>query len=285
MLFRKLFDLVKRGPPRRWPGSCRLAVEALDDRIVPAAHASPSLAVGSAVVAEGNAGTTTAAVVVTLANPKAHQTTTVNYATQGSTAVAGEDYVAASGTLTFAPGETSKTVAVPVIGDRIAEPYEEQFVVKLSGAQNATIAPGYGVVTIVDNEPRITIGSSEGGYNGASGTTPITFTVSLSAAYDQAVTVNYATADDTAVAGVDYVAASGTLTFAPGETTKTFTVEVIGYTTTEPYTDFVVNLSGASANAFVAGGSALGFIYTDAYDPNAGATIDSGGYDAGYYWY
>ena len=77
--------------------------------------------------------------------------------------------------------------------------------------------------------------------------------MTLSAAYDQAVTVNYATADGTATtADNDYVATWGTLTFAPGETTKTFTVEVIGDATPEPDETFYVNLSGASANARIA---------------------------------
>jgi hypothetical protein len=294
MWFRTLLDALERRRARaavrqsRRPTPCRLAVETLDDRIVPA---SPVLSVGSAAVAEGNVGSTTAAVVVTLSG-RSHQTVTVNYDTAGGTAVAGEDYLATSGKLTFAPGETSRAISVPVVGDRTPE-NDEQFFVRLSGARNATIAPGYGVVTVVDDEPRIAVSSSGDGHNGASGTTPVTFTVSLWAAYsrgyDQAVTVNYATADDTAVAGVDYVAVSGTLTFAPGETTKTITVEVIGYPPTEAYKDFVMNLSGASANALLASGvpsgQAYGFIWTDAYDPSSGSGgLDYTGYGGGFGW-
>jgi hypothetical protein len=88
--------------------------------------------------------------------------------------------------------------------------------------------------------------------------------VSLSAAYDQAVTVNYATADGTATtADHDYVASSGTLTFAPGETAKTLTIAVIGDTMIEPDETFFVDLGGASTNALVINGLGLGTIDDD----------------------
>jgi len=77
------------------------------------------------------------------------------------------------------------------------------------------------------------------------------------------VTVNYATADGTAIAGEDYLAAFDTLTFAPGETTKTFTVEVLADATGEPDETFSVNLSGASSYAFVADGQGRGTIVDD----------------------
>jgi hypothetical protein len=261
MLFRKLFDSLNRVPQRRRPAPCRLNVEALDDRFLPS-----TLSAGNAVVAEGNAGTTTAAVVVTLDAPT-NKTVSVNYNTvDGTATTADNDYVATSGTLTFAPGQTSKTITVPVIGDRIAEP-NEIFYVKLHAAKNATIANGQGIVTILDDEPRININGAAGA-EGNSGTTPFTFTVTLSAPYDHAVTVNYATADGTAadgtaVAGVDYLAASGALTFAPGETTKTITVGVIGDRTPDPDSTFFVNLSGASTNALIVNGQGVGRIQDD----------------------
>ena len=79
---------------------------------------------------------------------------------------------------------------------------------------------------------------------GNSGTVNAAFTVSLSAASGQTVTVNYATANGTAVAPGDYTAASGTLTFTPGVTTQTLTVPVNGDTLNEPNETFFVNLSG-----------------------------------------
>src|SRR5947199_3559474 len=104
---------------------------------------------------------------------------------------------------------------------------------------------------IQDDEPRISI-DSVSVKEGNSGTKLMTFTVILSAAYDQAVTVNFATHDDSAtVAGGDYVAKSGTLTFAPGQTTKTFTVTIKCDTKREADESFYVLLIGASNNALI----------------------------------
>jgi hypothetical protein len=164
--------------------------------------------------------------------------------------------------LTFAAGETSKTIAVPIYGDRLSEP-DETFFVNLSGAQRAKIADHTGVVTVVDDEPRIGIGDAAGTAvytsDGTAGTT-LTFTVSLATAYDQEVTVSYATADGTATAGVDYVATSGTLTFAPGETVRSITVQVLGndYGLDEL---FYVTLGGASGNAQIVDGQGVGTIH------------------------
>ena len=82
---------------------------------------------------------------------------------------------------------------------------------------------------------------------GNSGTTPAVFTVTLSGSTSLPVTVNYATADGTGKAGVDYQSTTGTLTFAPGETTKSITVQVIGNTVKQSDRTFLVNLSGAIA--------------------------------------
>ena len=165
MWLRTLFNLVyrsrsrpsihraRRGAPRRRLAPCPLAVETLEERL-----ALASLSVGDAVLVEGNAGTQYAAVIVSLAAPS-NKTVTVNYSTANGTAKAGSDYQAASGKLTFAPGETSKSILVPVKGDRLGEP-DETFVVKLQRAKNATIADGQGVVTIVDDEPRLSIGDA-----------------------------------------------------------------------------------------------------------------------------
>src|SRR5262245_9553926 len=113
MWFRSLFDGLKTKSSRRQPSrqhslSRRLSVEQLDERIVPA-----SLSVSDATVIEGNAGIQYALVRVNLDAPS-KQTVTVNYATADGTAQAGSDYGPASGQLTFARGETSKTIAVPV---------------------------------------------------------------------------------------------------------------------------------------------------------------------------
>jgi len=113
----------------------------------------------------------------------------------------------------------------------------------------------------VDDEPRISVNDVTKA-EGKSGTTSFTFTVTLSSVYDAAVTVNFATADGTANAGNDYTSASGTLTFAPGETTKTITILVKGDNKKEANETFFVNLSGAS-NALIADGQGLGTILND----------------------
>jgi len=188
---------------------------------------------------------------------------TVNYATASGTATAGSDYQSASGALTFAPGETSKTVTILVNGDRLGEP-NEMFLVNLSGPTNATIADGQGVATIVDDEPRISISDVSKSEGKKNQTTLFTFTVTLSTAYDQAVTVSFRTVNGTATTSDnDYVAKTGTLTFAPGETTKTITIEVKGDTKKEANETIYLDLFGNSRNSMFSKNSGLGTILND----------------------
>ena len=118
--------------------------------------------------------------------------------------MAGSDYYSTTGTLTFAPGQTLLAVTVDVIGDRLPEP-NERFVVNLSGATNANIADGQGVGMIGDDEPRISISdvTKKEGKKGQE--TLFVFTVTLSAAYDQPVTMTYRTAGGTAASFVSPV--------------------------------------------------------------------------------
>ncbi len=267
-MFRRLLDFLKPEPigsprrrresPRRRPSTWRPSVEALENRNLLAAVFS----VSNAEILEGNEGTKNAAVVVRLSAPSKGGVT-VNYSTANGTAIAGSDYTSASGKLTFAKGESSKTVLVPVLGDRVVEA-NEYFRVQLSNPTKGTkIATGTGFVTITDNEPRISINDAYA-VEGNGGTTEFTFTVSLSAGYDQAVTVDYTTADDTAIAGSDYASASGKLTFLPGQpTSQTITVLVNGDRQVEPYETFLVNLSGASSNAAISKGTGYGTIVDD----------------------
>jgi hypothetical protein len=220
---------------------------------------------------EGASGAQNAAVTVSLSAP-VRKTVWVNYNTADGTALEGSDYDAVSGQLIFARGETSKTILVPIRGDSLAEPDEWLSVNILTGAKNVTIADAAGVVTIVDDDPRLPSISISDAYlsEGNSGTSLMTFTVSLADANGQAVTVNFATYGmggldylATATAGEDYLATSGTLTFAPGETTKMITVEIIG----DPYSEFnemfFVHLSGASANATIIDAYGFGTIEDD----------------------
>jgi Calx-beta domain len=95
-------------------------------------------------------------------------------------------------------------------------------------------------------------------------TTSFTFTVSLSAAYDQAVTMSYSTANGTAkTSDNDFIAKTGTLTFAPGETTKTITIEVKGDNKREANEIFYVDLFGNSNNALFTKNRGIGTILND----------------------
>ena len=127
----------------------RPRLEALDGRVL--LSGVPTLSIGDATVVEGNNGTRYAEVVVSLSKGST-RTIQVSYGTADGTASAGSDFAAVSGKLTFAPGETTKTILVPVIDDGLAEP-DETFFVNLSGAQHAKIADGQGTVTITDDEP------------------------------------------------------------------------------------------------------------------------------------
>jgi hypothetical protein len=155
-----------------------------------------------------------------------------------------------------------KTISVLVNGDRVAEP-NGTFVVNLSGATNATIANAQGVGTILDDEPRISISDVTKAEGKKGQTKQFTFTVTLSAAYDQAVTVSYQTVNGTATTGDgDYVAKSGTLTFAPGERTKTITVEVKGDNKREANELFYLDLFGNS-NSWITRSRGIGTILND----------------------
>jgi hypothetical protein len=218
------------------------------------------MTIGDVTILEGNSGTTNAAIKVTLSQPRPSQSVTVSYATQNGTAVAGGDYTAKTGSLTFAPKEYSKTIIIPIVGDRSPEA-DEYFLVNLSGAKGATIMNGQSFALIIDDEPRVSV-ADVAGNEGNSGTSPMHFAVSLERAYDQAVTVSYATQNGTAAAGADYQSASGNVTFAAGETSKVIDVAVIGDRVPEANKSFALKLQ-AGANAMVTRSQAFGTIADD----------------------
>lgn len=109
-----------------------------------------SFSIGDVTLQEGDSGTVSAHLAVTLPITVS-STVTVQYSTVNGTAIAGNDYVGASGTLTFAPGETARSIAVEVLGDTIAES-DEIFTVSLSAPVGADIRDGSGGVTIVDDD-------------------------------------------------------------------------------------------------------------------------------------
>ncbi|QTL02897.1 cellulase family glycosylhydrolase [Aquabacter sp. L1I39] len=224
----------------------------------------PALSVADASVTEGNSGTKELAFTVSL-SAAATAPVTVAYATANGTALAGSDYTAKSGTLTFAAGETSKVVRVLVSGDTAVEA-NEALSLTLSNPAGATIADGSATGTIVNDDvaplPTLSIAGASFAEGSAADPGHGSFVVSLSQAATSAVTVSFATADGTAIAGSDYVAKTGTLTFAAGETQKVIEVKAVGDGTVEPDETFKVTLSSAQG-ATIAQPSATGTLTND----------------------
>lgn len=205
----------------------------------------PLVSINDVALAEGNSGTTAFDFTVTL-NKAASAAFTVDYATVAgsATAGAGADFTAKQGTLSFAgtAGET-KTVSIDVIGETVPEGPEAFSVVlsNLVGATDAVIGDGTGTGTINNDDvvpPALSAGDVsiiEGNEN----TSTLSFIVSLDApALAGGASVSYSTANGTATADSDYVAASGTLNFAAGETQKTVDITINGDTAVEPNESF-----------------------------------------------
>lgn len=212
-------------------------------------------------ITEGNTGTTVATFTV-IRGGQTDRAESVTYVTADGTARAGTDYQSTNGTLSFAAGEISKTITVLVIGDRLSESHET-FFVNLSGAASVYIADGQAVGTIIDDEPRVSIADVTLTEGGLGQRTFFVFTVTLSTAYDQSVTISFRTGNGTAKKGEDYVARSGTLTFAPGETTKTITIEVKGDTKREGNETFYLDLTDPRGTLTFTKSRGIGAILND----------------------
>ncbi len=227
----------------------------------------PSASIADVSVTEGNGAHAHFMFNVSLS--KASTTpVTVQYATANGTATGGVDYVAGSGTVTFAPGVTSQTVHVDIMGDTNVEP-DETFTVTLSNPSGTTISRATATGTIinddVDQSPTAPPSASIADLSVAEGNgdhAHFMFTVTLSKVSTTPVTVQYATANGTATGGVDYVAGSGTVTFAPGVTSQTVHVDIKGDSVVEPNETFTVTLSNPSG-ATISRATATGTITDD----------------------
>ncbi len=222
--------------------------------------APPRLSISSPSAVEGTALTFTVRL-----NAVSGKEVTVAYADAGTgTATSGTDYTAlTAGTLTFAAGTTSQTIAVTVTGDTDNEP-NETVIVTLSSATNATISTAQGTGTIIDDDgmPALSIGSPSV-IEGATGAT-LTFQVYLSPMHTAQVTVAYADAGTgTATSGTDYTAlTAGTLTFAIGATSQTIAVSVTDDSDDEQNETVIVTLSSAT-NATISTAQGTGTIIDD----------------------
>ncbi|HKS27973.1 MAG TPA: Calx-beta domain-containing protein [Pyrinomonadaceae bacterium] len=129
-----------------------------------------SISISDASATEGNGGAATSASFIVALSAPAAQTITVQYNTEDVTASAASDYAAASGTLVFAPGETTKTIAVAIKGDVLVE-QDESFFLNLSGATNALVADAQGQGTILNDDTANLVISQLYGGGGNSGST------------------------------------------------------------------------------------------------------------------
>ena len=204
----------------------------------------PAISVNDVSLYEGNNGSKVMPFVVSLSSPAATPVT-VTYATANGTASAGEDFVASSGLLTFAPGETNQTIPIQIIGD-ISYELNEAFTLALSGASNATLLDNQGAGTILNDDSLPTLSISDVVMTeGNTGTNNASFTISLSAPSGLGASVSYATANGNATSGSDYTAKSGSVTIPAGSTNVIVVVSINVDLLLEPDEVFYVDLSSA----------------------------------------
>ncbi len=234
----------------------------------------PSLSINDVSITEGDSGTKTLNFTVTL-SAASSLTVTANHATANGTATAPADYTAIGTTsLTFNPGDLTKTIGVTINGDTSFEP-NETFTVNLSSPVNATISKAQGTGTILNDDAQGGfISFSSATFSVSESTGSLTIMVNRTNDISRAAMVDYAT-DDTgslaacgtvnglASARCDFTTAMGTLKFAAGEMQKTFIVLVNRDSYVEGSEMFTVNLSNPTGGAVLITPSAATVTITD----------------------
>ncbi len=223
----------------------------------------PYLDAGELTVSEPVSGIAVAKLPVTL-SAVSGRWVYVDYVVSSGSATADSDFYAAepAGTLVFPPGTTTRSVSIVVLSDLVDE-NTESLSLTLDDAVHASISDNTGLVTIVEDEPTVSVDDR----TVVEGQTA-TFTVRLDQVSNQTVTVYYATASGTATSSSDFNPASGYLTFSPGTTTRTVNVSTINDTAVESTETFTLRLSSA-VNADLGDSSGTGTI-TD----NDGPTLN-----------
>jgi Calx-beta domain len=189
---------------------------------------------------------------------------TVDYATSNGTATAGADYTITAGTLTFSPGETTKSFLIPILNDTLSEATETINIALTNPSGGIVLGSRHtAVLSISDDDPlpSLTINDVTVG-EGDSGTSPANFVLTLSVPSGQNLSVQFSTGDGSAQAGLDFQTVDQTITFSPGETTKTVPVPVIGDLLVEGNEFFLVSLTNAS-NVTISRNTAVGTIIDD----------------------
>lgn len=230
----------------------------------------PTLSVMDYSLLEGDFGTVIYWARFQLSAPAGPGGVTWSFSTANGTALAGTDYEAMTRTVFLPEGQTATEIFARIYFDDLVEP-DENFFINITSVTGATIGDGQAVITIRNDDfpppPVLTINDvtiTEGN----SGTTSATFTVSLSApANPGGVTFDIATADGSALGGLDYAARTLTSqTIAAGETQYTFTVDVTGETAFEANEAFFVNVTNVTG-ATVGDGQGIGTITNDDVAP------------------
>ncbi|MDZ8109037.1 MAG: FG-GAP-like repeat-containing protein [Nostoc sp. DedQUE12a] len=245
-----------------------------DTNFVPPANVNYAISTATPSVTEGNSGTKTVTFTVNRSG-NTSIASTVYYVLDG-TATFNIDYKnikvagvtsAASGAVIFAAGETTKAITLSVVGEKVTEADETINLTLSHPNQTSAIASGTITIDDDDNQPTISIADKSGKEDIGN----LVFTVKLSNASTDIITVGYTTANDTAIANVDYTPVTGTLTFNPGVTTQTITVPIVNDFVDEPTNSerFFINLTNPT-NATIADNQGIGTI-TD--DDTAGITI------------
>lgn len=203
----------------------------------------PTISINDTSQAEGNSGTTNFTFDVTLSSASG-QSITIDYNTFAETAAVVVDFQPVSGTLTFNPGETQKQVNVLVNGDTQDEP-DETFRVELSKPINVTAVKYKGTGTVVNDDAvgGPTVHFSQSNYQVLEDLAAVTLVVTRSGDTSGTASVDYVTNDGSATQKTDFEYAAGTLTFVPGETSKTFTVLLNEDAYAEGNENFNVSLS------------------------------------------
>lgn len=230
-------------------------------------ESAPSISIADASFTEPGSGSNVQNFTVTM-SPASGTVVSVSSAMSNGTATgssacgSGVDFVTSSGGALFLAGETSKTIPVTICADAVSES-AETMTVTLSSPVGATLSRAAATGTIANTtNGSITIADVSVA-EGNSGITTATFNVTLSAPSAQATSVDYATANGTALAGQDYQAANGTITFQAGETAKTIAINVLTDTLAEPDETFTVTISNPTNSATLARAQATGAIQND----------------------
>lgn len=177
----------------------------------------------------------------------------VTYATSNNSATSGTDYSGVTGTLSFGPGETTKTFVISIANNESITG-NKAFNITLSAVTGgASLSTASAVATIYDDEST-TFGSgslklSKSAYNALEGDKKIDVTVLRTGGAHGTVTVRYSTINGTAYSGADYTLTSGTLTFAPGEASKIVSIPLVDDSASEGEDTFILELSEPTAPA------------------------------------